>query len=540
MKKPYKIALSILSGVILSLGWYESGSGLFLLVGFIPLLFLEDQIISDPKRKKRSLSVFLYASLAFSTWNLITTWWIKNASFAGMIAAVLVSSFLMSIPFWLYAITKKTWGRSIGYVSLVIYWLAYEFSYTHGEISWPWLTLGNGFAFDIILIQWYEYTGVFGGTLWVLTVNIFLYELIRRKIAGGSIGVIYGLLAISVVLIIFPVLFSVIRYYNYNEKNDPREIVIVQPSIDPYLKFYDIPSIEQTQIQLLLAEKLVTPATDYVASPETSINHNIWIDHIQNVPDIRMIKDLVRRYPRLKYITGITCYQQYKEWERTKTSKPLTGSDRYYDSFNSAIQIDSTGNIPIYHKSKLVIGVEKMPYPGMLNILQPLAIRLGGTFQNHGTQKDRSIFSSVDGSVKIAPVICYESEYGEYLTEYIKKGANMIFVITNDGWWGNTPGHRQHNALSRIRAVETRRSIARSANTGISSFINQRGDILDKLNWWQRSAIKNKLNINDQLTFYVLHGDYIARNSFYLAVIMLLSVLAKRVIMRYRKDPGQK
>jgi apolipoprotein N-acyltransferase len=535
MKKPHKIALSFLSGIILSLGWYESGSGLFLLVGFIPLLLLEDQIIYDSNKKKKSSSVFLYASLAFLTWNLIATWWIKNASFAGMIAAVIVSSFFMSVPFWFYSITKRTWGRYIGYISLVIYWLAYEFSYTHGEISWPWLTLGNGFAFDIILIQWYEYTGVFGGTLWVLTVNIFLYELIRRKIAGESIRVNYGLLAISAVIIIFPVFFSVIRYYNYKEKIDPREIVIVQPNIDPYMKFNDIPSIKQTQIQLLLAEKLVTPATDYVASPETSINHNIWIDQLQNVPDIIMIKDMVMQYPGLKYITGITCYQQYNEWERTKTSKHLTGSNMYYDSFNSAIQIDSTGNIPIYHKSKLVVGVEKMPYPGMLKILQPLTIRLGGTFRSHGTQKDRSIFSSADGSVKIAPVICYESVYGEYLAEYIKKGANMIFVITNDGWWGNTPGYRQHNALSRIRAVETRRSIARSANTGISCFINQRGDILDKLNWWQRSAIKNKLNINDKLTFYVLHGDYIARNSFYLAVIMLMSVLAKRAISRYQQ-----
>ena len=103
----------------------------------------------------------------------------------------------------------------------------------------------------------------------------------------------------------------------------------------------------------------------------------------------------------------------------------------------------------------------------------------------------------------------------------------MIFVITNDGWWHDTPGHRQHNALSSIRAIETRRSVARSANTGVSSFINQRGEVLNKLTWWERGAIRNTINANDTITFYVKHGDYIGRTALWVSVLLLAAVFVR-------------
>ncbi len=533
-KKTAKTYLSILSGTILSLGWYEWGSGLFLLIAFVPLLMLEETIASDPSLRKKNSTTFFYALLSFLVWNLLATWWIINASFAGMLAAVIVSSFFMSVPFWLYSIVKRYLGRYIGYFALIVFWLAYEFSYTHGEISWPWLTLGNGFEFNTKLIQWFEYTGVFGGTLWVLIVNVLLFELIRKLIQGESIRKNKLLVIKSALFIFVPILFSLIIYYTFKETMDPREIVVVQPNIDPYLKFNDIPSIDQTEIMLDCAEKYTRQTTDYVVCPETSINHNIWIGQFNVVPDFNLLRDLLQINPGLKIVTGISCYKRYTDQDKTPTARPLYGSDFFYDYFNSAIQIDSTKEIQIYHKSMLVIGVEKMPYPGILKFLQPLTLRLGGTFRSDATQKERSVLVSQNDSTKVGTAICYESVYGEFVTEYVKKGANILFVITNDGWWGNTPGHRQHNGLSRIRAIETRRSIARSANTGISCFINQRGDILDKLTWWKRGAMRNSLNVNNRLTFYVKHGDYIARGSFYLAIVLLLTVLVKISTERLR------
>lgn len=534
MKTRYKLLLSIATGILLSPAWYEWGSGLFLFIALIPLMFVEEYVGSDAKKSGKQ--IYLYASLSLLLWNLITTWWIRNASVEGMLAAVLVSTFYMAIPFWLYSIMKKQWGRHIGYASLVIFWMAFEFAYNHGEIAWPWLTLGNGFMFNTSLVQWYEYTGIFGGSLWVLLVNILCFEVIRSLIRGRSFRE-YRVLLISVLLLfILPVLVSVVMYRTYNEVEDPREIVVVQPNIDAYVKFAEMPQIEQTKIQINQAARLTRESTDYVVAPETSIYGRFWIDRLERVKDIQMIREFRDSFPKLKYIVGIYCYERYNSvHEATRTARPMGRTGYYFDTHNSAIQLDSTSYIPIYHKSMLVTGVEKMPYTWLMKPLEKLTLKLGGIFRSHGIQEEREVFEASDDDARIAPVICYESVFGEFVGDYIRKGANIIFVITNDGWWGDTPGHRQHNALSCLRAIETRRSIARSANTGISSFIDQKGDILQELTWWKRGALRDNLNLNDKLTFYVKHGDYLGRFMFYLAILTLIALTGSKIILKLKK-----
>jgi apolipoprotein N-acyltransferase len=173
-----------------------------------------------------------------------------------------------------------------------------------------------------------------------------------------------------------------------------------------------------------------------------------------------------------------------------------------------------------------------LPYPQYLGFLSDLAIDLGGAAGSLGTQKERSVFKNNINKAKVAPVICYESIYGEFVTDYIKKGANIIFVITNDGWWGDTPGYRQHLSFSKLRAIENRRSIARSANTGISCFINQRGDILQKTQYWEKDVIKGKINLNNKITYYTIHGDFIGRISGFLSLLIITMLIVKTI----RKD----
>ena len=538
MKKSTRIILALTSGIILSAGWYEWGSGLLLLVGLIPLLVIEDDL-TEGGRLKKNIRVFLFASLSLLVMNILTTWWIKNASFAGLLAAVLVSTFFLSFPLMIYSVAKRLMGRNVGYTAFILSWLAFEFSYMHGEISWPWLTLGNGFMYSTRLVQWYEYTGVFGGSLWVLLTNVLIYEFIRRIMAGNTAKKEWKLGSITLVIIIVPIIVSLCRFYSYEEKSNPHEVVVVQPNIDPYLKFNDMPPMEQARIQVELAEQYSTPQTDYVVCPETSIIDNIWIGQFDRVPELKMIKAFALSHPGTKYVTGIMCRQQYTKQDKTKTASEIGNLGIYYDTFNSAVQYDTTPNVSLYHKSKLVTGVEKMPYPQYLKLLEKLTVRLGGTFRSEATQEEREVFISAEDGNKVAPVICYESVYGEFVTDYIKLGANYIFVITNDGWWGDTPGHRQHNALSSLRAIETRRSVARSANTGISSLIGQRGEVLMSLPYWQRGALNGKLNANDSLTFYVKHGDYIGRIGFYTTLFLIAGLIVLSFTRRFRKNEKQ-
>lgn len=152
----------------------------------------------------------------------------------------------------------------------------------------------------------------------------------------------------------------------------------------------------------------------------------------------------------------------------------------------------------------------------------------GWYFRNTCYTKDREVLFNKD-SIGVATAICYESVFGEYVSRYINNGANIIFIITNDGWWGNTAGHKQHYLYAKLRAIENRKSIARSANTGTSCFINQRGDISQATEWEKDAVINQTIYANDIITFYDRNGDYIGRTAIWVAVFLfLLSFVSSR------------
>ena len=157
---------------------------------------------------------------------------------------------------------------------------------------------------------------------------------------------------------------------------------------------------------------------------------------------------------------------------------------------------------------------------------------MGGTVAGNGIQSERTVFWDEAREQAIAPVICYESIYGEYCTEYVRKGANAIFIVTNDGWWDDSPGFRQHLKFASLRAIETRRSVARSANTGISGYINQRGDILEATDYEVDAVLNSKIKFNDEITFYTKWGDFIARIAGLLAVLLLLNAIVHKLTKR--------
>jgi apolipoprotein N-acyltransferase len=200
-----------------------------------------------------------------------------------------------------------------------------------------------------------------------------------------------------------------------------------------------------------------------------------------------------------------------------------------FDYYNTALQLDQAKNYHYYNKSKLVPGAENMPYVRYIPFADKWALDLGGISGTLGTQKERTVFFNQD-SIGAAPVICYESIFGEYVTDYVKNGANLIFIITNDGWWKDTPGYKQHCAYAALRSIETRRSIARSANTGTSCFIDQRGDILQATAWRTDAVINATIRANTAETFYVRYGDFLARGAIGLTLILLaMSIFNHRI-----------
>ncbi len=142
------------------------------------------------------------------------------------------------------------------------------------------------------------------------------------------------------------------------------------------------------------------------------------------------------------------------------------------------------------------------------------------------TQEERSVFELTGGEAA-APIICYESVYGDYVTGYVRNGAGFLSIITNDAWWDDTQGHQQHLSYAKLRAIETRKDVVRSANTGISAFINQKGEITQSLGYEQQGSLQSEIKSNTIRTFYVRHGDYLPRIAQFLSLFIFLFAMVK-------------
>ncbi len=527
MKRLHLLMLSVLSGLLLAAAWPEHGFTPLIFVALVPLFFVQ-QVLGDTGRK----GMFWLAWLAFLIWNVLTTWWIWNSTEGGAIAAILLNSLFMATVFQVFHISKKwLFDNRRGFGILIFYWISWEYFHMNWDLTWPWLTLGNVFAAKHTWIQWYEYTGVLGGSFWVILANILVFNVIHNFLAKDRVRLVMngGLL---ILLIAVPLSFSLYRYHHYRETGKPVQVVVVQPNVDPYTEEYNVPPARLLQRNLKLAAQKVNDSTDYVVFPESAIQENIWEGSLYRSQSIRTLRQFIAPWPKLSLVIGATTYRWLRKNEKRTPPARLYRKGLYYYAYNTAFYIDHSPYVQIHHKSKFTPGVEKMPDWFLLRPLEKYAINLGGTVGSLKGDDQITLFENNSTGTKIGTAICYESVFGDYVAEYVRQGAEILFVITNDGWWGNTPGYRQHFLFSVLRAIETRRDVARSANTGASGFINQRGDVLQRTAYWKPAVISETLHLNDKMTYYVKNGDQLARVSAYISALILLVSLVQGILKR--------
>ena len=528
MKKTHPLLLSLLSGLLLYAAWPMSPLTFLIFIAFIPLLWLEQQGIH---RKK----FFGWVYLSMVTWNAATTWWIWNASAPGALGAILANSLLMCLPWLGFHFVKKRMGDTIGYLSLVVFWLSFEYIHLQDwGLSWPWLTLGNVFAPHPGWVQWYEYTGTSGGGLWILAVNILAFRLAwdwfkKRKLAPRPACWTLGIW-------VLPLLLSMLLKPSLPDKEPTTNVVIVQPNIDPYEKIYTGSFDAQLQKLIRLSESAIDSNTVLVVWPETALYMENGIDerHMKENYFLAPLWDFLRRHPSINLLTGVESYRLYDN-PHNGSARKLPGGHEYVEDYNTAMILDSSGPVSAYHKSMLVPGVETLP--SFLHFLDSWFEKFGGTTAGYTGQKDRTPLVTSNRSYRIAPAVCYESIYGEFMTRYVRNGSDIIAVITNDGWWGNTPGYRQHENYARLRAIETRRWLIRSANTGVSCIIGPDGSILDPQPWDQAAVFKRPVPALDkELTFYVRYGDCLSKLAIVLAILFfcwnIITIIKTRIKTR--------
>lgn len=541
MKWYIKLALSILTGLILSLAWYVRGAAFLIMLAFVPLFWLSDISLKEGKGNAFGRGILLFYP-AFFVFNLITTYWIAYCTVPGAAAAIILNALLQTLVFaaW-HACRKQVQNRVLQAIMLISFVVAFEFLHLNWDLTWPWLTLGNVFANMPAMVQWYSITGTLGGTVWILLCNFLVYwepltkkEREKRPRKYGSI--------LTLCCLVLPILISVLMYELVERKIDtstPIEAVIVQQNTDPWKEEYSLTNTQEIQRVLDVAKPYLNEKTDLVITPESAIAHTIDMNALRNKTfmegDTRfegfaLIDSTIKRFPSLNFVLGLSTVGISDHRISPVSQEVQPGM--FMEFYNTAGFYNRNGLVGHYHKSRLVPGVEKMPFPKVFGFLEEALIQLGGSNSSLGTDTVQRVFTiDVNGTpVGVGTGICYESVYGEVMSRFVKNGANVLAVITNDSWWDDSPGHRQHFEMSRLRAIETRRYILRAANGGFSGIIDPLGRVLEKTNYDERTAIKATVYAKSDETFYVKHGDYIARISVVLAALGLLISLGRAIV----------
>jgi apolipoprotein N-acyltransferase len=271
-----------------------------------------------------------------------------------------------------------------------------------------------------------------------------------------------------------------------------------------------------------------------VLAPETFTSH-VFTDHVFGHETFARFQEFMKRHPQASFLYGASTIERVYSRKRPHPcaydiEEEPDGRHLWMLLHNSAIVTDTSALYQIYHKSKLVVGTELTPYPKFFIPLEKL-LSHGGALMAKDIGQPHIACLTVKGEIPVGAAICYESVYGEYCTGYVKEGAKLLAVITNDAWWGNTPGYRQHLNYSRLRAIETRRWVARCGNTGVSALIDPEGHIVARTPWWEPAVLEGTVGLSTEKTFFVRYGDMVGR-----VAVFLFLLLAAAAIFRGQKQ----
>ncbi|WP_069130841.1 apolipoprotein N-acyltransferase [Rhodohalobacter halophilus] len=480
--------LSVTSAILLSLSFPPFDLAILQIPAFIMLFRIA--AISQTARE-----TILYTYPAFVLWNLFVTYWLMMATFAGGMAAILANAAIMLIPLLLIRKLFETDFNPIGASFFAAtFWVSYEFLHHHWDLAWPWLTLGNGWSNLVNIIQYISTTGVFGISFWVVFTSALLY----RYIAEPSKPILYAAITI---FLAFPVLSIFSMIMQTQEQGEPVEVAIIQPNSDSYQDYGGMDSLEDLLAKLLrMSGETVTENTDVLIWPENAIDSALPINNRY----FTAIEDSLEQW-NTTLITGSGYVEFYDESNRPKVAR-VSQTGRVYDVYNAAFHFQPGSSANIYRKGRLVPIVERFPFVEFFQAIDIFGWVDWGGIVGYGLGVEANNFN-VNGSATPA-LICYDSVFPSWVNQFAQGGAGFLTIITNDGWWGDSGGHIQHFAYARLRAIEHRKWVARSANNGISGIISPDGKVQVETEYWTEDAFTFTIYDRKIPTFYTKYGDW--------------------------------
>ncbi|MFA6468975.1 MAG: apolipoprotein N-acyltransferase [Bacteroidota bacterium] len=524
-QKKYLLLLSLATAILLSLSFPPFPLGVLACVGFVPFLIVTHSIESFGR-------YFRYAYGTFFLFTMITLYWVGGFTHMKdpylMIAGValyLWEPLVLTLPALIFFFIRKRLNTKYSTAAFPFVWITMEWLYAYGELAFPWLHIGNSQTYQLEKIQFADVTGVYGISFWVLVINVIIYYLVKEIQANARSKKRY-LLFVTAILVIY---IAPNFYHGSNSMSDPPSgksitIGILQPNIDPWTKWEGANTFSsrwsQVQHFLELIGKHINDSVDVVVLPESAILLNLP-SQFQQMQEFRKIIDSLN----VSVISGYVSVKYYEPENAPPTSSTFKGTNIRYDSFNSIMFVEPHNEkVQTYSKMRLVPFAERIPYADKVPFLiEPL--RWGVGISNWGLSHDSTVFESFVLNAKFLAMVCYESIFPEFVSSFVDKGAEFLVFTTNDSWWGNTSGARQHNQFAVLRAVENRRWVVRCANGGISSFIDPFGNMYDMTNMYTEAYIQHSIQPMKTKSFYSTHGDWFARIcSSITAIIFLFSI----------------
>lgn len=565
--------LLTLSGLLLGLGFAPTRLGFLAYFGFIPLLIVLEQGIIENVNK---ITVLRRLYWTFFIFHGASNWWVSSwqgeADPYLMIAGIALwigHPFFFAVPMLAYTSIRKHFGRSIAFVSLPFLWTIFEWAHGLGELSYPWQSLGYTQAYYTPIVQSADIAGVWGLTFLIVLINACLAHCVltfldlknntsdeNKSLAANITKTLY-LCRLSVVIIIGTFFLTIsyglwqMRSFDHVQlrtSSQTTTLGIVQPSINPWGKWRGSPH-EQVLLHIRLQDSLRSvlssaldennPNTrlDAVLWSETAIPYRILLP--QNYPYLSMLHAWTDS-TQISILSGLPSdilYASKKDAPVTASVVPRLFDTLYMESFNSATVLSpqtriTPDSVPspfphdmqIHRKMRLTPFAERVPYADVFSFaVKALTWSVGISGWGLGKEQKTLDFTDASGdSVRVGMIICIESIYPRFVSEYPMKGANILAVITNDGWFNGTPGPEQHYMIAVLRAIENRRYLARCGNTGISGFITPTGESLQHTNINEQRAIAARLPLLSSQTLYSRFGDWLPILSCVLIFVLLL------------------
>ncbi|MFM7774205.1 MAG: apolipoprotein N-acyltransferase [Candidatus Kapaibacterium sp.] len=463
---------------------------------FVPLVLVLEDFLDDV-RYSRLLYAFFFCFHGAANWWVMS--WQKETDPYLMVAGAglwLGHPFFLMPAFWMYRAVRRRQSVALALMFLVVTWTACEWLHSLTDLSYPWLALGYTQIDASSLVQIAELGGVWLVSLMVIGVN-----------AACAYAILMPERRRAVLLRLFLVLCIAMVYGGIREislKSDTERALrvgLVQPSINPWVKWEGgIDAMIGMHRRLQDSLNAVQPCDVSVWS-ETAVPLGLRRE------EHAFLRGSLRRWVDRSNTSLLTGYADYTE--EPEEADPVHTSLHIYNA--AGIINPGTSDIPTHHKSRLTPFGEYMPFsddlPAIRNWLR-WGVGISGWNKGDGATV-LPVVRGADTLARVGPVICIESIYPGYVADYVRRGADVLAVITNDAWYDGTFGPRQHYCISRMRAIETRRDIMRCGNTGVSGFISRSGASASEAMPRSSTALYGTVRLHRELSPYVRYGDWV-------------------------------